>query len=123
MSLEKDEKFIQELMSKSKREMPFSDFEEILMLQIHKEERTSRSFWKDIRLSWLFFFVGTLFGLFLNILVAEMQKPLFGIPPQRWILFIQAIFVIFLLFQFDKLFRLSKKDIKSQITTGKESNY
>lgn len=122
MSLEKEEKLIQELMAKSQREMPFADFEERLMLQIHKEERTSRSFWKDIRLSWFFFVVGTLFGLFLNILVAEMNKPIFGLPAQGWILFIQAIFVIFLLFQFDKLIGLTRKDFNSFFNTDKADN-
>lgn len=109
MNSDKEEKFIRELMTKSKKEMPFTDFEERLMLQIHKEERASRSFLKDVRLSWFFFVVGTLFGLFLNILVAEINTPVFGLPAQRWVLIIQSIFVIFMLFQFDKLIGLTKK--------------
>lgn len=119
MNTDKEEKFIHELMSKSKKEIPFADFEERLMLQIYKEELTSRSFSKDVKLSWFFFVVGTLFGLFLNILVAEINKPIFGLSAQKWVLIIQSIFVVFMLFQFDKLIGLTKKEIHSLLNSGK----
>ena len=108
MSKEKEDEFIRELMGKSGVKMPFDDFEEKLMQQIHREAKTSRSFLKDIKLSWFFFVVGTLFGLVLSIVVGEMNKTIFGFPAQRLVLIIQAIFVIFLLLQFDKLIRLTK---------------
>jgi hypothetical protein len=108
MSLDHQDKFIQELMAKSERKMPFDDFEERLMQQIHKEAKTSRSFLKDIKLSWFFFTVGTLFGLVLNILVAEMNKTIFGIPSQRLLLIVQVLFVMLLLSQFDRLIGLTK---------------
>jgi hypothetical protein len=108
MNSETEEKFIRELMGKSGVKMPFLDFEEQLMQQIHKEATTSHSFRKDVKLSWFFFVVGTLFGLLLNFIVMEMNKTIFGFPLQRLMLIIQALFVIFLLFQFDKLIALTK---------------
>lgn len=111
MKSETEEQFIRELMGKSGVKMPFTDFEEQLMQQIHKEAITSRSFRKDIKLSWFFFVVGTLFGLLLNFIVMEMNKTVFGIPLQRLTLIVQALFVIFLLLQFDKLLALKKNII------------
>ena len=108
MILDHKEKFVQELMAKSERKMPFNDFEDRLMQQIHKEANTSRSFLKDIKLSWLFFIVGTIFGFVLNILVAEMNTTIFGMPSQRLLLIVQVLFVMLLLSQFDKLIGLTK---------------
>ena len=109
MNSDQKDKFIQELMAKSERKMPFDDFEERLMQQIHKEAKTSHSFLKDIKLSWFFFTIGTIFGLVLNILVAEMNKSVFGIPSQRLLLIVQVLFVMLLLFQIDRLVGLTKK--------------
>ena len=109
MSLDHKEKFVQELMAKSEKKMPFDDFEDRLMQQIHKEANTSRSFLNDVRLSWLFFIIGTIFGLVLNILVAEMNTTIFGIPSQRLMLIVQVLFVMLLLSQFDRLIVLTKK--------------
>ena len=109
MSLDHKEKFVQELMAKSERKMPFDDFEDKLMQQIHKEANASRSFIKDIKLSWFFFIVGTIFGLVLNILIAEMNKSIFGIPSQRLLLIVQVLFVMLLLSQFDRMIGLTKK--------------
>ena len=108
MNSEKGENFIQELMGKSGAKMPFVDFDDKLMHQIHKEANTSRLFLKNVKLSWFFFTVGTLFGLFLNVIVGEMNKTIFGLPLHRFVLIVQSIFVIFLLLQFDKLIRLTK---------------
>ncbi len=109
MNSDKNDNFIQELMAKSERKMPFDDFEDRLMQQIHKEAKTSRSFIKDVKLSWFFFTIGTVFGLVLNIIVAEMNKTIFGIPSQRLVLIVQVLFVMILLFQIDRLVGLTKK--------------
>jgi hypothetical protein len=111
MNSEIEEKFIQELMGKSRMKMPFTDFEEQLMQKIHKEAITSRSSGKEIKLSWFFFVVGTLFGLMLNFIVMEMNKTILGLPLQRLMLISQALFIIFLVFQFDKLIALKKNAI------------
>ncbi|MCK9640184.1 MAG: hypothetical protein M0R39_09775 [Prolixibacteraceae bacterium] len=108
MTIEKEDKFIKELMGKSVVKMPFDDFEEKLMLEIHKEAKTSHSFLKDIKLSWFFFVVGTLFGLVLSIGIGEMDKTILGLSVHSIGLFIEALFVILLLLQFDKLIRLIK---------------
>jgi len=109
MNTGKEDKLVRELMEKSGREMPFADFEDKLMVQIYKEAKTSRSFLKDIQLSWFFFVLGTLFGLILNIMVSKMNQPIMGLPAQQFSLIIQTLFVIFLLFQIDRFIGLQKK--------------
>ena len=108
MKTEKEDNLVRELMEKSGREMPFTDFEDKLMAQIHKEADASRSFLKDIKLSWFFFVLGTLFGLILNIIVSKMNQPILGLPAQQFGLIIQTLFVIFLLFQIDRFVGLKK---------------
>ena len=108
MNTAEEEKLVRELMNKTVQEMPFADFEDRMMERIHNKANASRSFLKDIRLSWFFFIVGTLFGLLINLIVANMNQTIFGIPGQRFILVIQALFVILLLSQFDRLVALTK---------------
>lgn len=109
MNSEQEEKLIRELMGKSAREMPFVDFENKLMEQINKEVNTSRSFHKDIKLSWFFFIAGTFFGLLLSILAGQINRTIFGFPAQQIILIAQVVFAILLLSQFDKLIELTRK--------------
>jgi hypothetical protein len=108
MKSEKEDKLVRELMEYSGREMPFADFEDKLMVQIYKEGSISRSLLKNIRLSWFFFLLGTFFGLVLNIIVSKMNQSIMGLPAQQFSLILHALFVIFLLFQIDRLMGLQK---------------
>jgi len=109
MNSDKEERLIGELMKRSARELPFADFEDKLMEQVYQKANLSRRVLKEVRLSWFFFIVGTLFGLFLNVVAAEFHKTIFGLSAQRVVFILQILFVIFLLFQFDKLVGLTKK--------------
>ncbi len=116
MSSDKEEKLIRELMGKSVAKMPFSDFEDKLMEQIHRGKESSRSLLKDIKLSWFFFVVGTVFGLVISIVVGQMQGTIFGYPAQRVLIIAQAVFVVFALSQFDRLIGLAGNN------SGKQRN-
>ena len=109
MNAEKEEQLIHKLMEKSGREMPFSDFENKLMEQICKEADNSRSFLKDVKLSWFFFIVGSCFGIFLSVIAGQINETILGFPTQRIILSVQIVFVILLLSQFDRLIELTRK--------------
>ena len=109
MNSDSEEKLIRELMRKSEAKMPFSDFEDKLMGKIHLEEKAIRSFRKDVKLSWFFFAVGTLFGLFLSTIAGEKIETIMGFPSQPMILLVQALFVVFSLSLFDKLIGLTGK--------------
>ena len=109
MNAEKEEKLIRELMEKSRREMPFVDFENKLMEQIHMEADRSRSFLKDVKLSWFFFIIGSCFGLFLSVIAGQTKEIILGFPAQQIILVAQVVFVVLLLSQFDKLIELTRR--------------
>lgn len=109
MNTEQEEKLIRELMGKSVRPLPFSDFEEKLMAQIHEEARQKRTFYKDIKLSWFFFIIGLCLGISLSSLPELMSETIGGIPTRSVILLVQALFVALLLTQFDKLIELARK--------------
>lgn len=109
MNAEKEERLIHELMGKSGREMPFGDFDNKLMEQIHKEAVNSHSFLKDVKLSWFFFIVGSCFGIFLSVIAGQINETILGFPSQRIILLVQIVFVILLLSQFDRLIELTRK--------------
>ena len=109
MNAKKEEQLIRELMEKSERELPFSDFENKMMEQIHKEEDNSHSFLKDVKLSWFFFILGSCFGIFLSAIAGQINKTILGFPAQRIILLVQIVFIIILLSQFDRLIELTRK--------------
>ena len=113
MNTEKEERLICELMGKSEQKMPFADFEDKLMDQICKEAGNSRSFLKDVKLSWFFFIIGSCFGLFLSIIAGQINETILGFPAQRIILLAQVVFVILLLSQFDRLIELTRKKAES----------
>jgi len=54
---------LKNILSKSRREMPFHDFEAELMIEIYKEHDGKRSVLNNIKLSWLFFIIGMISGI------------------------------------------------------------
>lgn len=97
------------MMSKSVRPLPFSDFEDRLMDQIHEEARLQRNFRKDIKLSWFFLIVGLCLGIFLSSFFIQFGTSIWGISARSAILMIQSVFVVLLLTQFDRLLELTRK--------------
>ncbi len=106
MSPENEDILIREMMSKSVEQMPFTDFEDKMMEQIHCEAKISKSFLKNVRLSWIFFAIGTIFGLTLSVLISQLNTTFMGFSIQKVMLMAQAILVIFALSQFDQLIDL-----------------
>ena len=54
---------LQNILSKSRKEMPFNDFEDELMIEIYKERDRKRSVLINIKLSWMFFIIGMISGI------------------------------------------------------------
>lgn len=107
--IQEEEKLVRELMGHSEVRMPFPDFEERLMERINREAQRSRSFVRDIKLSWFFFLTGTVLGIMITLFLTTINKPVYGIPPQRMLFIAESVFVILLLTQFDKLIELTKR--------------
>ena len=74
---------LKQLIGESKLEMPFSDFEDRLMSRINIEVSNEKAITKNIRLSWLFFGLGTLFGILLTIIL-NPTNAIMGIPLSKF---------------------------------------
>lgn len=109
MITERDDKLIQKLMSKSSVEMPFNDFEDKLMSEIYLEEKRSKSFFKSLKLSWLFFIIGTGIGIFITTFIYRTETEIYGLSSKHLVLIAQVIFAILILSQFDKLMQLTRR--------------
>lgn len=105
---EKDPIF-NELMSKSKLEMPFPDFEDNVMIQIHKQEVYKNALMRNIKISWICFIAGTVFGFILSFLLPQFQPSLFGLNPDNAVLIFQLLFSLFVLFSLEILIRYTRK--------------
>ena len=105
----KDEAFFREIMSKSKLEIPFSDFDDKLMELILKRHSKKPSITRDIRLSWIFFILGSTFGIIISIILPRFEQTIFGIPTEDFKLLFLIIFAFLLVTQFDSLMDIYKR--------------
>jgi drug/metabolite transporter (DMT)-like permease len=96
-------------MKKSRLEMPFSDFEDKVMLRIEKEAAHRKVVFKNARLSSFFFLLGTGFGLLLNFFLSRAGISFMGISSENILLFFQVAFVLAFLLQLEKIILMLKE--------------
>ncbi len=94
--------------------MPFTDFEETVMHRIHRETSFEQILSRDRKLSFLFFGLGTIFGLIINFILQSSQYTFPNISPETTLLIFQLGFVLIVLLYLDKYLRLMKKRKKQQ---------
>lgn len=104
-----DENFFKEIMSKSRLDLPFSDFEDNVMMQIETKVLHQNKWSKELRLSWIFFFVGSVFGIILSIFISKLHEPIFGVQPANLTLFFSIVFAAVLFTQIDTLIKFSRR--------------
>lgn len=100
------------LMKRSKLEMPYSDFEENVMHRIRKEVLHRKVFSTDIKISFFFFLLGTVFGLQVNFSLQHSQQTIFGISAETTLLLFQVIFVLLFLTQLENFIKLIRRPKK-----------
>ena len=104
-----EEKDFKNMMQHSKLEIQFPDFEENVMEQIHAKEATPKSVWRNLKISWIFFFVGTFFGIFVTQFLADIRVSFLG-ENSKLILLVGEILIVFVVAsQFDSLIRFTFK--------------
>ena len=113
-----EDDFFKDIMSRSKLELPFDDFEDIVMGQIEKEVLHAHDFSKEFRLSRFFFIMGSLFGIILSVLLTQIHEPIFGINPVNLTLLFEIVFASVLFTQIETLIRFRK-----WMTAKKENQY
>ncbi|MCY1722869.1 hypothetical protein OU798_21150 [Prolixibacteraceae bacterium Z1-6] len=97
------------MMQQSKLEIQFPDFEEQVMTQIKKKEANRRSVWKNLKMSWLFLFIGAFLGIFVTQFLTDIQLPFIG-EKSKLVLLIAEIFIVLVVAsQFDSLLRFTIK--------------
>jgi len=109
-----EDQYFKELMSKSKLELPFSDFEDNVMLQIETTLLQRKDLRREFKLSWIFFLVGTVCGLLVSFFIQQLHEPIFGIQPSNLSILFQVVFAAILFTQLDTLIKFGKR-IKSEI--------
>jgi hypothetical protein len=90
-------------MSKSRIEVPFPDFEDKIMGLIEKKLSKKVSISRDIKLSWVFFILGSTFGIIFTILLPKIKQPVLGIDLEKLTIPFLIIFGFLLLSQIDSL--------------------
>ena len=104
-----EENELKKIMQRSKLEIKFPDFEDNVMQQVYAKEASRRSVWRNLKISWIFFFIGTFFGIFATQFLADIQVPFLG-ENSKLILLIGEILIVFVVAsQFDNLIRLTFK--------------
>jgi hypothetical protein len=104
-----DEHLFKEIVSKSKLEMPFLDFEDNVMKQIEEKRISKSSIAKYIKLSWIFFNIVLFLGIVISYLLSNMDQTLFGIKIEMVTLVFQMCFALYLFSQLDNLLLIDKR--------------
>jgi hypothetical protein len=96
-------------MTKSRLEIPFSDFEDNVMNEISLQKKKQELMLNYLKLSWIFFAMGSLFGITIALLFDQFDFSSLGISSAKLQPFVLAIVVLVLIFQADYLFNYQKK--------------
>lgn len=98
-----------DLMQKGKLEMPFTDFEDNTMRQICAELKYKRAIKRNFKISFIFFILGTGFGLIVNSILSNADAFILGIASDTFLLVFQLIFVLAVLTQSENIYKLFVK--------------
>lgn len=102
-----EEKDFKKLMELSKLEIQFPGFDDEVMEAIRKKEARDKSFWRNVRWSWVLFLSGLVLGLIIVDLLAGFDLNFFG-EKSDFVLFIIEIAIVAIFgLQFDNLIRLT----------------
>lgn len=99
------------LMKRSKLDLPFNDFEEIVIHRINRELLRKEVFTVDRKLSFFFFLLSTVIGLMVNSLLYQSQYTFLGISAENTAIVFQAIFVLLFFVQLENYFKFFGKPI------------
>jgi hypothetical protein len=102
-----EEKDFKKIMEFSKLEIQFPNFEEEVMESIREKEADDKSFWRNIRWSWVLFLSGLIFGMITTDALSDFGLQYFGESSKIVLLVVEILIVVFFSLQFDNLIRLT----------------
>jgi hypothetical protein len=100
---ELEEEFFQEIMSKSKLNVPFPDFDNYVMGLIEHQVLKKASISRDIKLSWTFFILGSIIGVILAVLLLRSEGMIMGVSFDKLAIPFLIVCSFLVLSQFDIL--------------------
>lgn len=103
------EQTLREIMSKSRIDVPFPDFDNKIMGLIENKLSKKASILRDIKLSWICFILGSAFGILVPILLSKIQQPVLGMDLEKLTMPFLIIFSFLILSQFDSLMDFHKR--------------
>jgi hypothetical protein len=104
-----EESEFRNMMQHSKLEIQFPNFEETVMEKIRAKEASLRSVWKNLSISWIFFFIGTFTGLFATQFLAYIHVLFLGENSKLILLVGEILMVSVIGSQLDSLIRFTLK--------------
>ena len=104
-----EEKEFKKYMQQTKLEIQFSDFDNQLMEKIKARETSRKAVWKNLRISWFFFFVGTFFGIIVAYFLTDLSIPFLEAESKLVLLIVEILIVVVVTSQFDKLIHFTFK--------------
>lgn len=107
---QREEIYFKELMSGSKLEMPFSDFEDHVMREIEGKLAHKHGIAKEIKLSWLFFIAGSIFGILISWTLQGLHQKILGMDPKNLAICFQIVFIVVFYTQIETLLGFLKRD-------------
>ncbi|TVQ68190.1 MAG: hypothetical protein EA360_00575 [Balneolaceae bacterium] len=106
-----EEKWIKQILKETSRKMPFSDFEDEVMMRIEELESdevlVKKGYRRGIAFSWVFFVIGIALGTLLSSWIPHFEIGFLGIDSGIIPLLFQAGFVLFVLLHFERLMSLA----------------
>jgi flagellar biosynthesis protein FliQ len=99
---------LDDLLSESTLEMPFSDFEDAVMQLIEEKAIRKRTISKELKLSRFFFITGSIFGFIISILLSQIKEPLLGMNPNVIALIFQITFATLFFTQIETYLKVRK---------------
>lgn len=104
-----EETFFNELMSKSKLKFPFPDFEDNVMRLVQSNQKERTNIKRDLRLSWIFFLIGSIFGITISIILPKFLESSYGLSIDTITITFQIVFIFLFVTQLNYLIDIYKK--------------
>ncbi len=110
-----EDKLFKELLSHGEVELPYSDIEDDVMMNIERLELEKKAiqegYRRGVAFSWFFFIVGIISGVVLISLFPQMEFQASSKYSDTILLVFQVGFILFVLTHFEKLMSMTRKNI------------
>lgn len=111
-----EDTFFRKIMSNSKLDFPSPNFDDDVMTLIERKLSKKASSKKDIKLSWIFFILGSAFGIISALFLSKLRESLWGIPLEKVTILFLIIFSFLITTQLDSIvdfYKIKKMRAKS----------